>query len=78
MPLSLGPGPSGGLCYLLGVDRDYWIKKLREAEAELEAARGKVATDAAARKLMRARAELKALNATPAEKPKAGKRGKRT
>jgi hypothetical protein len=52
------------------MDRKYWTNKLREAEAELDAARGKTATDAAARKPMRIRAELKALGAPPAKKPK--------
>jgi hypothetical protein len=52
------------------MDRAYWTKKLREADAELDAARGKTATDAAARKLMRIRAELKALGPAPAKKPK--------
>jgi hypothetical protein len=52
------------------MDRGYWTKKLIEAEAELDAARGKTATDAAARKLMRIRAELKALGPVPAKKPK--------
>jgi hypothetical protein len=52
------------------MDRERWTKLLREAEAELDAARGKVATDAAARKLMRIRAELKAIGPGPAKRPK--------
>jgi hypothetical protein len=42
-------------------DRDYWTRKLREAEAELEAAKKRSDVNAAASKLQRAKAELKAL-----------------
>ena len=52
------------------MDLRYWQKALLSAEQELEAARGKSATDAAARKLMRARRELKLLEASAASKPK--------
>jgi hypothetical protein len=52
------------------VDRDYGVKQLREAEAETEAPRGKVATDAVARKVMRAKRDLKLLEAASPEKPK--------
>jgi hypothetical protein len=51
-------------------DRQYWQKQLREAEAELDAARTRSALDAAAKKLQRAKAELKRLEAEPAERPK--------
>jgi hypothetical protein len=44
-------------------DRQYWTKKLREAERELNAARTRTAVSAAAKKLMRAKAELKRLEA---------------
>jgi hypothetical protein len=60
------------------MDLRYWQKALLEAEQELELARGKSATDAAARKVMRAKREMKLLEAASAEKPKAGRRGKRT
>ena len=52
------------------MDREYWTKQLREAEAELEAATKRTDVDAAARKLQRAKAELKALEGKPAERPK--------
>jgi polyhydroxyalkanoate synthesis regulator phasin len=42
-------------------DREYWQKKLREAEQELEAATRRSDVDAAAKKLQRAKAELKRL-----------------
>jgi hypothetical protein len=48
------------------VDRAYWTKKLREAE--LEAARTRTEVNAAAKKLQRAKAELKALKGV-LEKP---------
>jgi hypothetical protein len=41
-------------------DRDYWTKQLREAEAELEAATRRSDVNAAAKKLQRAKGELKA------------------
>jgi hypothetical protein len=50
-------------------DLDYWRAKLREPEAELEAARKRTEVDAAAAKLQRAKAELKALEAK-ADRPK--------
>jgi hypothetical protein len=46
------------------------IKALEEAERELEAARKLPALNAAAKKLRRARTELKALEDGPAEQPK--------
>ncbi|MGH6884598.1 MAG: hypothetical protein ACREGK_00815 [Geminicoccales bacterium] len=42
----------------------------REAEAEFEAAKTLTAVKAAARRLQRAKAELKALEDTPTERPK--------
>ena len=50
--------------YLPAMDVKYWTKALREAEAELEAARTRTAVNAAAKKLQRAKAELRALEAT--------------
>jgi hypothetical protein len=47
----------------------FWTRKVREAEAELDAAITRTALEAAAKKLQRARAALKALNAEKAEKP---------
>jgi hypothetical protein len=52
------------------MDRAYWQKVLREAEAELEAAKMPSAVNAAAKRLQRAKAELKALEGAPAERPK--------
>ena len=43
------------------MDRDYWTKVLRAAERELEAATRRSDVDAAARKLQRAKAQLKRL-----------------
>jgi Skp family chaperone for outer membrane proteins len=43
------------------MDRDYWTKELREAEAELVAAKRRTELNAAAKRLQRAKAELKAL-----------------
>lgn len=45
----------------LKTDIRHWQSVLREAERELEAATGRTALSAAAKKLMRARAELKRL-----------------
>jgi hypothetical protein len=56
---------------IAGVDEvQFWTRKLREAEAELDAAKTRTALHAAAKKLQRARAALKALQAEAAEKPK--------
>jgi hypothetical protein len=52
------------------MDREYWTKRLREAEAELAAARKRSDVNAAAKKLQRAKAKLKALEDVPAERPK--------
>jgi hypothetical protein len=52
------------------MDREYWQKALREAERELEAATWRSDVDAAAKKLQRAKSELKALEAKPAKRPK--------
>jgi hypothetical protein len=46
-------------------DREYWTKKLREAEAELEAARKPSEVRAAAKKLQRAKAEEREMGAAP-------------
>jgi hypothetical protein len=50
--------------------KEYWTRQLREAEAELDAARTRAAVNDAASKLQRARAALKALEAEAAERPK--------
>jgi hypothetical protein len=52
------------------MDRDYWIKALRKAERELEAATTRIAIDAAAKTLMCAKAELKQLDTNPTARPK--------
>jgi hypothetical protein len=52
------------------MDREYWRTALREAEAELDAARTRTEVDAAAKKLQRAKAELRALEDMPADRPK--------
>jgi hypothetical protein len=44
------------------MDREYWTKKLREAEAELEAARKASEVKAPSAWLQRAKTELKALD----------------
>ena len=46
-------------------DREYWTKKLRDAERELETAKKRSDVNAAAQKLQRARAELKGLEQAP-------------
>jgi hypothetical protein len=51
-------------------NRAYREKALREAEAELEAASKPTEVKTAAKKLQRARAELKELEGTLAERPK--------
>jgi hypothetical protein len=45
--------------YIAAMDLKFWQKALREAERELDAATTRTALDAAAKKLMRAKAELK-------------------
>jgi hypothetical protein len=52
------------------MDRAYWTKAIREAEQELEAATTLTAVNAAAKKLQRAKAELKALEVESIERPK--------
>jgi hypothetical protein len=47
------------------MSRDYWTKVLREAEQELQAATKLSEVNAAARKLQRAKAELKQLDQEP-------------
>ena len=44
-------------------DREYWIKALKAAESELDAAKKRTEVDAAAARLMRAKQELKRLEA---------------
>jgi hypothetical protein len=48
----------------------FWTRKLREAEAELDEAPTRAAVNDAASKLQRAGAALKALEAEAAERPK--------
>ena len=55
--------PNPGPYYMLGIDVKFWRKALRNAEQELDAATTRTALDAAAKKLMRAKAELKRLQA---------------
>ena len=45
--------------YIAAMDLKFWKKALREAERELDAATTRTALDAAAKKFMRATAELK-------------------
>jgi hypothetical protein len=47
------------------MDRSYWQRKLQEAEQELDAATTRRAINAAAKKLQRAKRELKRLEAKP-------------
>jgi hypothetical protein len=49
-------------------DREYWTRKLREAERELEAATRRSDVNAAAKRLQQAKAALKALEES-AKKP---------
>jgi hypothetical protein len=51
-------------------DREYWTKQLREAERELDAATRRSDVNAAAKRLQRAKAQLKRLEAEAAERPK--------
>jgi hypothetical protein len=55
------------------MDRGYWRNALREAEAELEAAKTLTAVKAAAKKLQHAKAELKALGEVPTRPAKRGR-----
>jgi hypothetical protein len=62
---------SRALAYTIaGMDRDYWTKELREAEAELEDATRRSDVDAAAKRLQRAKPALKALEAGSVKRPK--------
>jgi hypothetical protein len=54
------------------MDRAYWQKALADAEAELEATKALTAAKAAAKRLQRAKAELKEFEA--AEPPKRARR----
>jgi hypothetical protein len=45
-------------------DHEYWIQKLRQAEAELAAAKGRTEPNAAAQRYMLAKTELKRLEAS--------------
>jgi hypothetical protein len=55
---------------ITGMSRTYWTKVLQEAERELQAATRLSEINAAARKLQRANAELRELDAERAKKPK--------
>ena len=46
-------------------DREYWARELEDAQRELEAATKRNEVDAAAKRLQRAKSELKALEARP-------------
>ena len=48
-------------------NREYWTRKLREAERELEAATTSTAINGAMKRLMLAKAELKRLEQKPAQ-----------
>jgi hypothetical protein len=50
--------------YIAAMDRKFWKKALREAERELDAATSRTTLNVAAKKLMRAKAELKRLEIT--------------
>jgi hypothetical protein len=52
------------------MDLRYWQAALREAEAELDAARTRTELDAAAKKFQRAKAALKELELAAKDKPK--------
>jgi hypothetical protein len=52
------------------MDRDHWTRALREAERELDAATTRSAVNAAAKKLQRAKAALKALEGQTADRRK--------
>jgi hypothetical protein len=51
-------------------DRQYWTERLKQAEAELEVATRRSDVNAAAKRLQRAKAELKALEAESAKRAK--------
>ena len=53
--------------YIRVMDRDFWTKKLREAQAELDAARKRTEVIEAASKVMRAKEALKRLETERAE-----------
>jgi hypothetical protein len=55
--------------YIAAMDLKFWTQKLKEAERELDAAKRRTALDAAATKLMRAKAELKRLQAETQPSP---------
>jgi hypothetical protein len=59
-------------------DRDYWQKQLRQAEQEFAAARRRTELNAAAKRLQRAKAAVKALEAEATERPKRSSRGSRS
>ena len=60
------------MCYAAGMDdRAYWTRALQKAGRKLDAAKGRTAVNAAARKLQRERAELKRLDESePSKEPK--------
>jgi hypothetical protein len=51
------------LAYIAAMELKFWQKALREAERELDAATTRTTLDVAAKKFMRAKAELKRLQA---------------
>lgn len=56
--------PVGDPCVIAMDDREYWTKRLREAEAQLDAATRSSEVKAAAKRLMIARGELARLTAS--------------
>ena len=56
--------------YIAGMDLRYWQTALREAEAELDAARTRSEINAAAKRFQRAKAALKELEIAAEGKPK--------
>lgn len=74
---AVGEIAASNLCYPPAMDeRDYWTRKRDEAERELDAAKGRTALNAAAKKLQLPSAELKRLDEQ--EKSKRPTRGRRS
>ena len=66
---TLSPAQVGLFHTIAGMNRTYWTKVLQEAERELQAATRLSEINAAARKLQRAKAELRQLDAERPKKP---------
>jgi hypothetical protein len=67
---------AGNTAIFYGVDRAFWSKELRDAEAELAAARSRSEVNAAAKRLQQAKAELKALEDVRSEPKRQPNRGR--